>query len=345
MVHPHMSVHTVKDLLMSKFLRNIVMLRKADMIKIEDFLAENHANILHFHYGMSAIAFKNLLCKGLYPSLISFYGYDCHVFPYRKGGKGLKQYAKYVFDNIDVALAMSDAMRKTLIDMGFPKSKVLVHYHGIPVSIFRNVHRETDVSVTNYITISRLDPGKGLHYLIEAFAQAYKVYPRIKLTVIGSGRERDKLESMIKKNNYNFISMPGAVNYASFEHLDALRRADVFIQPSITGKNGSKEGIPGSMTEAMASGLPVIASRIGGIPDVVEHGKHGLLVQEQNIAELRNAILDFAINADTRRRMGANAQFIALKCFDLEKQELELEEIYQSLALRAQPAYLNNRRM
>ena len=129
----------------------------------------------------------------------------------------------------------------------------------------------------------------------------------------------------------NFVKMNGKIIYGSDIHLKALFNADVFIHPSVTAENGDKEGIPGAIVEAMASGLPVISTYHAGIPYIIENQQTGVLVNEWDVDALAEGILELAENSSKRKMIGLAGQEYAMNNLDLFEKEKELEEIYMSL--------------
>src|SRR5690606_34820421 len=120
----------------------------------------------------------------------------------------------------------------------------------------------------------------GFRYLIKAFRRVAAAHPTARLIIVGDGEEKRKLRKMIRKSNLSsHIKLKGHVAHNELTKL--LRRADIFCLPSVTTKDGNQEGIPNSIKEAMATGLPIVSTKHGGIPELVEHEKEGLLVKER----------------------------------------------------------------
>ena len=200
---------------------------------------------------------------------------------------------------------------------------------------FMNHLYHKDNNNTNFLIIACLTPKKGPIFLLKAFKKAQQVNPDIRLDIVGDGSERDEMLQYIKQHDMGkYAIWHGTTVYASEEHKKYLQNADVFIHPSVTDVNGDKEGIPGSIVEAMAAGLPVISTYHAGIPHIISDGKTGLLVKEWDIGALKNAILKIASDSTLRRYLGKNGQEYAKQNLDIKEKEIELEKIYKSLILK-----------
>jgi glycosyltransferase involved in cell wall biosynthesis len=147
-------------------------------------------------------------------------------------------------------------------------------------------------------TIAELHQNKGLDFLIEAISQLAPDHPELKVVIIGEGEEHAKLEKLIAaKNLVNRIFLIG-------QHREAgqyLLAFDLFVLPS------RKEGLPFALLEAGQAGLPVIASRVGGIPEIITDNT-GLLVEVGNIAELTDTIEKVISHPDLITHLGHNLQ-------------------------------------
>ena len=148
----------------------------------------------------------------------------------------------------------------------------------------------------------------------------------------GDGRLKEEITQHSAKSGATNIFLQGVVGYGSPEHLDLFKNADVFVHPSITSQNGNKEGIPGTIIEAMSAGLPVISTFHAGIPYVIANEINGLLVNERDVDQLSAAIVRLAENAGLRQQLGNAARISAQTELDVHKKQQELEMIYDELS-------------
>jgi len=190
--------------------------------------------------------------------------------------------------------------------------KVKQLYTGTPVSVISmgcwisdfgpryrvpNFFQQGDKKVILFV--GRLVEVKGLSFLIEAMN-----YIDAKLVVVGKG----PLESELQELTLNISNKIDFIGSKTHEELKMIyASADIFVAPSITTTDGSKEGFGLVLIEAMASGLPVVASRSGGIVEIVKSGENGLLVEERNIEQLVGSICKLLTDAELYEKLSANA--------------------------------------
>jgi colanic acid/amylovoran biosynthesis glycosyltransferase len=300
------------------------------------FINELKPDIIHVHYGVDMLVYSQILKKVNIPIVVSFYGYDCSSFPKRFYGIGKFWLQRSVFKNknLKAVFAMSPDMEKDLIAIGCPKNIVLVHYYGSECKSFKIERNYSKKETINFSIISSFAAKKGHLILLKAWKQfSNEKNKNIKLMIIGSGELKDEISKFIKENSLNTVILKGPVQYGSAAHHEALNNTDVFVHPSMTLPNGDKEGIPGSIIEAMASGLPVISTFHAGIPYIVQPGKTGILVEERNVDQLTNAITKLATDQTLRETLGKNAQAYALSSLDIHTKEIELETLYDKFIM------------
>jgi colanic acid/amylovoran biosynthesis glycosyltransferase len=227
---------------------------------------------------------------------------------------------------------MSPDMKKDLMAVGCPEEKIILHYYGTDTRRFHMQRTYGHNEKARFLIVCGLSPQKGHMFLLEAFKLACRqAGDRMTLHIVGDGILREEIREYVEVHQMKNVVLEGPVPYGSKEHIKHMKEADVFIHPSVTAPDGAKEGIPGAIIEAMASGLPVISTEHAGIPYVIEHGKTGLLVREGDTEGVCRHILRLAGDKDLRESLGVAAQRHALEVLDLGPKEKELEEIYRSL--------------
>lgn len=170
--------------------------------------------------------------------------------------------------------------------------------------------------------MARLSSVKGHDVLIEAMRMVVAQFPQAKLLIVGEGRLERKLKEMVRefKLSENVVFYP-VVNQSS----DMLSLFDIFVMPS------RQEGLGLSVMEAQAAGLPVVASKVGGLPSLIEDGRTGLLVPPDNPNVLAEAILLLLRNKDKAKEMGTRARDFIQKEFSSERMEEETVEVYKAV--------------
>jgi colanic acid/amylovoran biosynthesis glycosyltransferase len=310
--------------------KTIKILSKRQIKNIRKFINKNNVQICHFHYGTDCGVFFPLIKKLGIPCVVSFYGYDCSSFPYYMRGYGRRYLANRVFKLVDAVLAMSPDMKKDLMKAGCPEQKIIIHYYGTDTEKF--FHQRNHLPKENLIILilASLVPQKGHLFLLKSIKHLYDSgVKNFQLRIVGTGESENELKDFVTHNhlekNVLFI---GAIPYASKQMQNEYNNADIFVHPSIIAPNGDKEGIPGTIVEAMSAGLPVISTFHAGIPFIIENGKTGLLVTENDVFALSEAIKKLIDQPDLRQQLSVDGQNYACKFLDLRNKERELEKIY-----------------
>jgi colanic acid/amylovoran biosynthesis glycosyltransferase len=308
---------------------------KRESRNIIKFLRQQNVKVLHLHFGTDASLYRQVIRFSGIPSVVSFYGYDCSSFPKRFMGLGKHILNQQVFRNATRILAMSPEMKTELVALGCPEEKIIVHYYGTDVNKYYTGDRITKSGdKITILTAGRLDEKKGHLFLLKALEQIKKETKlNLEWIIAGEGKQHEIISQQIDCSNLRKeVRMIGAYPYNSDSLTNLFAEADIYIQPSITAKDGDKEGIPGTLVEAMAAGLPVISTNHSGIPSIVVDESTGILVNEWDIEAMKKAILMLANDPELRGKLGKAAQKYALTELDLMKKEIELEEIYAGLS-------------
>jgi colanic acid/amylovoran biosynthesis glycosyltransferase len=172
---------------------------------------------------------------------------------------------------------------------------------------------------------------KGVAYALEAVAQVAKRIPGLSYRIIGDGPLRAELEHRaISLGLRDHVHFEGAKSHERV--VEALKTCDVMLTPSITSSDGDEEGIPNVLKEAMACGLPVIATKHGGIEELISDGEQGFLVEERDSPALGSKIEAIWNRPDRGREMGVRGRLRVLERFDIEVLSRELKAIYEEVA-------------
>jgi len=180
------------------------------------------------------------------------------------------------------------------------------------------------------LSIGRLIEKKGFAFLIEACRLLHASGIDFSCEIVGEGPERGRLEELIQSYQLSdCIRLTGSMPQA--EIVSLLARSSIFVFPAIHDSSGDSDNLPTVLIEAMASNLPVIATGIAGIPEIVKHHENGLLVPEKDAAELANAIRVLTCNPGLLEQYGTVSRRIAAEKFALPNTVGELRNLFSRL--------------
>ncbi len=227
-----------------------------------------------------------------------------------------------------LVLVRSQSLAARLQDLGCAADKIRLNRTGIPLQNFPWVERPFPKDGPwQLVQACRLVEKKGLLSTLSAFRRFLSDYPKSRLVIAGEGPLRDGLMQKI-----NELSLGNQVTLTGFLSQDDLRKiynqSHIFIHPSELAADSNQEGVPNSMLEAMASGLPVVATRHGGIPEAVREGVDGILVPERDETALYEALLQLARQPDLWRQLGKQASQSVAQNFEQQQQIKNLEAVY-----------------
>lgn len=175
------------------------------------------------------------------------------------------------------------------------------------------------------LAVGRFDVTKGFDVLLKACAILRDMGASFTLDLVGGGGKLmglGALEDELKKLCHDLglddiVSFPGLVGHDAFP--DLLRAHDVFVAPCVVGPNGERDGIPNTLIEAMSFGLPVVASEVAALPELVRHEQTGLLVPQRDEKTLAKALFRLIGNPDFARELGRNGERLAFELFSPEQ--------------------------
>jgi colanic acid/amylovoran biosynthesis glycosyltransferase len=295
------------------------------------YVVQQDARLLHYHYLLDARFLLALKRRTGLPAVVSCYGYDVSSFPAKAWGLA-GRYLIPAFRELDLFLAMSDDMRRDLERLGCPPAKIRVHYYGTDTTRFVRPVRDYAREPATVLVCGTLEPKKAQDLVLEALRRVeMRAGIPFRVVLVGEGPLRPTLERLIDEYGWrDRVAMVGHVPYESDALLDHYDQADIFALPSVTVR-GDKEGIPGTIVEAMAAGLPVVGSWHAGIPAVIDDGATGLLVGERDVDALAHAFEQLLTDGDLRERLGRAAAQRAREELDLRPATVALESIYDDV--------------
>ena len=289
--------------------------------------------LVHAHFGPDGVLALPLARALDIPLVTSLRGYDVGRSPSDLLASGRLSWVRYALrrrrlaQEGDLFLAVSEALRSQAIDLGYPSDRTLTHYNGVDLDLFRPGSQGGDGTILH---VGRLVEKKGTAVLLRACAAVRPEFPGSRLVIIGDGRLRGALERLAGElglgESVQFLGEQPPATVAEW-----MRRADLLAAPSLTAAGGDAEGLPNTVVEAAASGLPVIGSDHQGIPEAVVGGSNGFLVSEGEVEPLARRLADLLGDGELRRRMGAAGRALAEEKFGSVRQMALLEERYDQV--------------
>ncbi len=302
---------------------------------LPDLLRAANPALVHVYYGHKAVKYLDMLLAWGGPFLVSFHGVDLVKFT---SDPTYVANLKRVFAHAHLILARSHSLLDGLKALGCPPEKLRLNHTPIPLDAFPPASRTPpEDGAWRLVQACRLIPKKGLFTTLEALRLVVPHFPHLKFVVCGSGpikesflAQRDALGLQPNVEVLGWMDQPSL--------LREFQRAHLFLHPSELTDLADQEGIPNSMLEAMATGLPVVATHHGGIPEAVTHGHDGLLVPERSPRELADAILSLLRHPAQLASFSQAAAHSVRQHFGLPSSIARLEDCYDEVRALAAPS-------
>jgi N-acetyl-alpha-D-glucosaminyl L-malate synthase BshA len=252
-------------------------------------------DLIHSHWipnGFIGAICKKILRK---PLIITVHGTDLIFL----NNRFLRLLGTFALDNCDLCTVNSTATRNAVLEIKNVKKLEIIPM-GVDLDAFNPqvgsyINKTFNADDLMILTVGRISEEKGIRYLIEAMPVILKEMPTVKLMIVGDGPDRDKLEQMVKRLNLANITFAGMVSNKNLSNF--YKSADVFILPSI------REGLGVVLLEAMACGTPVIGSNTGGVTDIIENGKNGLLIEPGDSKDIAEKIIKLLSNRELAQKL------------------------------------------
>jgi len=299
------------------FLMSLRISKKCDIIHAQFLLS-----------GFVGVFVKRITGRRL---VITAHGTDIYAIPQRGGFN--KMYIKTIAHS-DNLITVSNANKKRLTKIGLREDLITVIPNGRDISTIKDISTLKQERDKLEITwVGRMVEVKGLQYLIKAMDNIVSGYPNAHLTLIGDGPLKKKFKRVVKELSIDSnISFIGFIN--NEDVMQYLESSDIFVLPSIS------EGFPVVILEAMAVAKPVVASNVGGIPDAVEDGNTGFLVEPKNPEQLTEKISYLIDHPEERKRMGNNGRRMVEEKFTWDKITGKIIGIYKNILGRAKDEFM-----
>jgi colanic acid/amylovoran biosynthesis glycosyltransferase len=307
-----------------------IKIYKSEALLLRDELERVEAKVVHIffgHIGVHLLPFLELEERP--PAVVSFHGADAGIDLDRPA---FREAMQRVFNHAARLLVRSESLGEGLIAHGAPKEKIQLHRTGLPLGEIAFRQREAPADGEwRVLQACRLIPKKGLLTSLRAFAQFAAHWPKARFIIAGSGPMLEELmQAAASLGLAEKVCFLGFISQAELRKWEAA--SHFFLHPSELGPDGDQEGVPNAMLEAMGSGLPVLATKHGGIPEAVEHGVSGLLVAERDSDGLARELIGLSEDRVRYAAMGAAAVRRVAEEFDLRAQTRKLEAIYAECA-------------
>lgn len=240
--------------------------------------------VCHFGpVGAEAVALRDIGAFDA-PVVTFFHAYDLTTPEYRQ-----RNVYRRLFAAGDLFLAISDHARQLMIGLGCPEERIRIHHMGVDCGRFTYRARRYGGGPIRVLSVGRMVEKKGYMHGLSAISHVVDMGVPVEYTIVGDGPQLADIEAAVTSLGLrNHVRLLGwqpqeAVLELMYEH-------HLLMMPSVTAANGDEEGVPVTLMEAMATGLPVVATRHAGIPELVQDGRSGILVPEDDVVSLADAL-------------------------------------------------------
>jgi len=309
--------------------------------QLKKIIKEEKADILHAHiWNPASCRYAYLVAQSTKIPLIITEHDPFKLSPFKDFFK--KRFLQYVTKIV----AISNNNKHLLSEL-YPehKQKITVIHNGLDLTWWQSqLLRFTDEDLRHIkedlfhckentliiTTVAELNERKGIKYLINAVPEVIKKYPNTKFIIIGDGPNKADYENLIKKLDLeNHVHLTGQQK----EIPKLLKSSNIFLLPSI------REGFGMVNLEAMITPLPIIATKAGGIPEVIEDGKTGILVEPGNTKALVEALEKLISSSELREKYALAGHERVLKKFDAKEMAIAYGKLYEDIKISQKPIF------
>jgi len=230
----------------------------------------------------------------------------------------------------DFVVTVCEANKRHIVEqLGGDALDVRVLYNGVDTSAFHPRNRTPD-HAPHVLGVGRLVEKKGFHLLLEALARMAVHGSKPRCSIVGDGEERQKLEKQARQLGLEHVAFLGMRTQDEVRTL--MQQASVMVLPCIIGTDGNRDALPTVLLEAMAAGLPVMSSPVGGVEEIVDHGRAGVLVAPGDVDALARAMTALLADPSKLASLAAAGRARAVSHFDLATNVGRLRSWYEAPA-------------
>lgn len=303
-----------------------------DNIRLVQTWRRNAYDVVHLNPSLNA---RGLLRDGFFmltlttvlqckKTIVFFHGWSTETEQVIRNSRFLRGIFRSIFGRAKRILVLATQFKHALISMGFDQSKIEVVTTMFNGTLFDGVTKREGGSGKTVLFLSRFIKEKGVFELLEAFDRIHARHPDLRLVLAGDGPERMAAEQWVKNQNLErCVAFTGYLRGADKARI--LNDSDIFILPS------HEEGCPVSLLEAMAAGLAVIVTPVGGIPDIIEDGANGILLRSSDPAEIAAAIQKLIKDQVFCKQAQSRNRHQAWERYEAGVVTKEIEDIYSEV--------------
>jgi len=291
-----------------------------------DILRREQPELVHVYYGHKAVKYHEMIQAWGGPWIVSFHGVDVVKFFDRDG---YHDQMKAVFRDAQLVLARSESLLVELEKLGCPREKLRLNRTPIPLSHITPVVRQppSDGEPWRLVQACRLIEKKGILTVLDALIEVAKTISHFQYILCGEGPGREAIEQRVAE-----LGLGDRVVLRGWTEQDELAEeytnAHLFLHPSELTGTSDQEGVPNSMLEAMAYGLPIIATLHGGIPEAVRNHEDGILVPERSPNELAAALIKVMSDPELLASYSTSSAKTVRERYGLEQSISAMEDCY-----------------
>jgi colanic acid/amylovoran biosynthesis glycosyltransferase len=322
---PRARKNFVKRFWLKYVMRKPAVYYRGELQVLIKMLRRRPADLMHVYFGHTGVHLLPFIEEWDRPTVVSFHGMDIQSRPHQEG---YDDQMRQLLRRVPLVLARSRSLFAALEKWGCPSEKLRLNRTGIPLDLYPLAQRSLPIDgAWQFVQACRLIEKKGLVTALQAFARFHQTHPRSRFVIAGDGPMKDKLKVLASELGVaDAVELRGFLTQTQLAELYA--QSHVFVHPSEMPPDQNQEGVPNSMLEAMATGLPVVATTHGGIPEAVTLGRNGLLVPERDVEALARAFADITADPGMLAAFGAAAAQAVRDEFEQAKAIQNLEGFY-----------------